>query len=402
MNGLIKAHRFLVTAACLVFLLLSACHSGSSTPAAAGADTVAPSVPTGFSSTGHSSTQVQLAWTAATDNVGVTGYKVYRGTALVGQASGTAYTDTGLLPATTYSYQVCATDAASNDSAKSQALSVTTSALPPPGAGHTYYVDPTGNDANDGSSAHPFRTLQHAADVVTQVAAGSGLTLKVGSTTSALVSAPETVIVHAGSYAGFQLNWDTPIAGSASATITFQADPGAVITSRNGKTPDGIDLEPGSAYVTISGFTILNGGTITRAGIRVCASDHVSLLNNASGNNGTWGIFTSHADNLLIQGNETYGSVLQHGVYVSNACINPTVRGNRSHDNAGCGLHFNGDSSQNDGGFANWNTGLITGALVENNVVPFHFRWVGRSRACLPTGMMEGWIPTPSSLLHSV
>jgi len=140
-----------------------------------------------------------------------------------------------------------------------------------------------------------------------------------------------------------------------------------VITSRNAKTPDGIDLEPGSAYVTISGFTVLNGGTISRAGIRVCNSDHVSLLDNVSGNHGTWGIFTSHADNLLIQGNETYGSVLQHGIYVSNACVNPTVRNNRSHDNAGCGLHFNGDSSQDDAGFANWNTGLITGALVENN-----------------------------------
>jgi hypothetical protein len=235
--------------------------------------------------------------------------------------------------------------------------------------GRTYYVDPSGSDGNDGSSAHPFQTLQHAADAITQAAAGSGLTVAVGSTTSRLVPAAQTVVVHAGAYVGFQLNWDTPISGSVSAPIVFQADAGASITSRNGKTPDGIDLEPGSAYLTISGFTILNGGSISRAGIRVCGSDHVSILNNTTGNNGTWGIFTSHADNLLVQGNETYGSVLQHGIYVSNACVNPTVRGNRSHDNAGCGLHFNGDSSQNDSGFANWKTGLITSALVENNIV---------------------------------
>ena len=35
-------------------------------------------------------------------------------------------------------------------------------------------------------------------------------------------------------------------------------------------------------------------------------------------------------------------------------------------------------------------------------MVPFHFRWVDRSRACLPTGMMEGWIPMPSLLSPSV
>ncbi|MBK9797853.1 MAG: right-handed parallel beta-helix repeat-containing protein [Holophagaceae bacterium] len=372
MHGLKPSRRFLLCAACFAVLLLFACHSGSSAAPATpppSTDTVAPSVPGGLTSPSHSANQVQLAWTASTDNVGVTGYKVYRGVALLGQASGTAYTDTGLQASTTYSYQVCATDAAGNDSAKSPALSVTTSAPPPPGSGHTYYVDPSGDDANDGSAAHPFRTLQHAADVVTQVAVAGGLTVKVGNITSARVSGPETVIVRAGSYAGFQLNWDTPVAGSASAPITFQADPGAVITSRNGKTADGIDLEPGSAYVTISGFTIINGGTISRAGIRVCNSDHVSLLDNVSGNHGTWGIFTSHADNLLIQGNETYGSVLQHGIYVSNACVNPTVRANRSHDNAGCGLHFNGDSSQDDATFVNWNTGLITGALVENNTL---------------------------------
>jgi parallel beta-helix repeat protein len=334
-----------------------------------GSDTVAPSVPSGLTTTSISNNEIHLAWTASTDNVGVTGYNLYRGATLIGLANGTTYTDSGLLPATAYSYQVSAIDAAHNESAKSQALSVTTTSLPIPGSGHTYYVDPSGNDANDGSSAHPFLTLQKAADVITQAAASSGLTLAVGSVTSALVPETETVIVHAGSYSGFKMNWDTPVTGSASTPIAFLADSGAVITSRNGKTADGINFEPGSAYITISGFTILNGGTITRAGIRVCGSDHVSILNNVSGNNGDWGIFTSHADNLLVQGNEAYGSTKQHGIYVSNACVNPTVRGNRSHDNVGCGIHMNGDSSSNDDGFAGWNTGLITGALVENNIV---------------------------------
>ncbi|MFH0907483.1 MAG: right-handed parallel beta-helix repeat-containing protein [bacterium] len=235
--------------------------------------------------------------------------------------------------------------------------------------GDTYYVDPSGSDTHDGSLAHPFLTLQRAADVITGTALAGGLTTTVGSVGSVLVAEPQTVVVRAGSYAGFVMNWDTPVSGSTGAPIAFLAEPGAMIGNRNGKTPDGIDFEPGSAYVTISGFTILNAGTITRAGIRVCGSDHVSILNNVCGSNGYWGIFTSHADNLLVENNEAFRSVGQHGIYVSNAGIDPVVRGNRVHDNRGCGIHMNGDASNNDPGFTNWNTGLITGALVENNVV---------------------------------
>jgi len=32
--------------------------------------------------------------------------------------------------------------------------------------GHNYYTSPSGNDSNDGSAEHPFRTIQHAADVM--------------------------------------------------------------------------------------------------------------------------------------------------------------------------------------------------------------------------------------------
>ncbi|MBK8568778.1 MAG: hypothetical protein IPN81_01795 [Nitrosomonadales bacterium] len=45
-----------------------------------GVDNVPPTVPVGLSATPVSSTtQINLSWTASTDNVGVTGYKVYRG-----------------------------------------------------------------------------------------------------------------------------------------------------------------------------------------------------------------------------------------------------------------------------------------------------------------------------------
>ncbi|MFJ3902948.1 glycosyl hydrolase family 8 [Streptomyces sp. NPDC090025] len=91
-----------------------------------GGDTTPPSTPAGLRTTATTSTSATLAWTAATDDVGVTGYDVYRGGTLVGTAPGTSYTDSGLTASTTYSYTVKARDAAGNVSAASSPLSVTT------------------------------------------------------------------------------------------------------------------------------------------------------------------------------------------------------------------------------------------------------------------------------------
>lgn len=77
-------------------------------------DATAPSAPTGLVVTGTTATGASLQWTASTDNVGVTGYRVYRDGKLVATAPTTTYTDTGLTPLTTYSYTVAAIDAAGN------------------------------------------------------------------------------------------------------------------------------------------------------------------------------------------------------------------------------------------------------------------------------------------------
>ncbi|MDO8369906.1 MAG: zinc-dependent metalloprotease family protein, partial [Candidatus Nitrotoga sp.] len=91
-----------------------------------GADNLSPTVPTGLSATPVSSAQINLGWTASTDNVGVTGYKVYRGGALVGNPATTSYSDTGLTASTSYSYTLAACDAANNCSAQSNPVSATT------------------------------------------------------------------------------------------------------------------------------------------------------------------------------------------------------------------------------------------------------------------------------------
>ncbi|MEK9154507.1 MAG: LamG-like jellyroll fold domain-containing protein [Patescibacteria group bacterium] len=105
-------------------------YTGSVIPPPPPSDTTAPSVPTNLSATAISSTQINLSWIASTDNVGVTGYRIYRGGTQIGTSNTTSYSDTGLSPSTSYSYTVSAYDAANNVSAQSVSASATTQAPP--------------------------------------------------------------------------------------------------------------------------------------------------------------------------------------------------------------------------------------------------------------------------------
>lgn len=93
-----------------------------------GGDTQAPTAPTNPRSTGKTSSSVSLAWNASSDNVGVTGYDVYRGSTNVTTVTGTSATVGGLAAGTSYSFTVRARDAAGNLSPASSAVSVTTDA----------------------------------------------------------------------------------------------------------------------------------------------------------------------------------------------------------------------------------------------------------------------------------
>lgn len=207
----------------------------------------------------------------------------------------------------------------------------------------SYYVSTIGSDANAGSSASPWATLQHAADSVV---------------------AGDSVTVRAGNYTGFVIGWDDPQNGAANAPITFKADAGATITIRNSKTNDGINLE-GTDYVIVDGFTIkpTAGQDAFRAGIRSVQNSHAVVRNNTvqMRSNDRYGIFSSFTTDLLVQGNNVSGTN-NSGIYTSNSAVDPTIRGNTVHDVGGNGIHFNGDISQ--GG-----SGMIDGALVEQNIV---------------------------------
>ena len=98
-------------------------------------DASPPTLPAGLEASAVSSSQVDLSWTASTDNVGIAGYQVYRDGVQVASAATNSYTDSGLSAGTTYTYAVAAYDAAGNVSAKSASASAVTLAVQTGGQG---------------------------------------------------------------------------------------------------------------------------------------------------------------------------------------------------------------------------------------------------------------------------
>ena len=123
-----------------------------------GSDTTPPSAPGTPNATASGSAQINLSWGAATDNVGVTGYRIERCTgsscstfAQIATSTGTTFSNSGLAASTTYRYRVRATDAAGNLGAYSAIAQATTSSgadTTPPSAPGTPTATATGTTVN--------------------------------------------------------------------------------------------------------------------------------------------------------------------------------------------------------------------------------------------------------------
>ncbi|MEO7262977.1 MAG: fibronectin type III domain-containing protein, partial [Jatrophihabitantaceae bacterium] len=130
-------------------------QSGDSAPASVPVvDTTPPSAPGNLSATATGPTSVSLSWTASSDNVGVSGYEVYRDSATTPLAtlsgSATSYTDTTAAAQQTYTYTVRAKDAAGNSTASNAATATTP-------------ADPGGGGASSTSLASDDVTIDQTA-----------------------------------------------------------------------------------------------------------------------------------------------------------------------------------------------------------------------------------------------
>jgi hypothetical protein len=121
-------------------------------------DTQPPSTPTLTSAQAKSATEIDLTWSASSDNVGVAGYQITRSGSVLTSVSGTtlSYADTSVHSSTTYTYSIKAYDAAGNYSAASNSIQVTTPtavATPPtPGTNAAPTLVSVTPDAGSGSS----------------------------------------------------------------------------------------------------------------------------------------------------------------------------------------------------------------------------------------------------------
>jgi fibronectin type 3 domain-containing protein len=91
---------------------------------AANADVTPPTTPTDLRTRSTTTDTVNLVWDAATDDRGVTGYRITRDGQEIWSGAGTSYADPSVQPGTTYLYQVAALDAAGNASPDTDALQV--------------------------------------------------------------------------------------------------------------------------------------------------------------------------------------------------------------------------------------------------------------------------------------
>jgi fibronectin type 3 domain-containing protein len=207
----------------------------------------------------------------------------------------------------------------------------------------TYYVSPSGSDSAAGSQAAPWKTLQQAADSV---------------------QAGDTVNVLAGSYAGFTVTAD----GTASAPITFLAQPGAKVVSQSALTTAaaiGIDLDH-TSYVVVDGFTVDGAAFAGYIGIRSFGGDGSPAVGNVIRNNTLsgfdyCGILASWQDRGVCQGN-VISNNRRNGIYYGNSGVDSLIVGNTMTDMGKHGIMLNGDA--NAGG-----NGLMLRMTISGNTI---------------------------------
>jgi gliding motility-associated-like protein len=242
------------------------------------ADTQKPTAPSGLSSESVTSSSFTLKWNASTDNVGVTGYEVFKDGTLLGTTTSLTYNVTGLTAGTTYSMTVRAKDAAGNYSDLSTALSVTTTAAP------TYTVTFTVKDAanalvSGASVSFKGQTVASNASGVasfTNVAPGTNLPYsatktgfndEAGTVTVTSANVAQNIVLTAPTYTVTFTVKDAANALVAGASVTFKGQ--TVASNASGvATFTNVTVGTNSAYTaTKTGFNTATGSVNVAANV---------------------------------------------------------------------------------------------------------------------------------------
>jgi len=247
-------------------------------------DVTPPSAPADLNASASFPSQVDLTWTASTDNLGVTGYDVYRnGSLLTILGSVTTYSDTSVTPLTSYQYQVSARDAAENISVLSNIANVTT---PPDSTPPTVTLTAPVNGATIRG------TVTLTADASDNIAVNHVDFLINGSVVGTDNTSP------------YSLNWNSAALPDGSATITAQALDTASNSTTSVAVSVTLDNTPPDITITSGPSTLTNSSTAAFS----FASTEANVTFSCSLDGAAFSTCTSPVSyTALVDGSHTFG-----------------------------------------------------------------------------------------------
>ena len=214
---------------------------------------------------------------------------------------------------------------------------------PPPVSGTTYYVSPSGSNANAGTIAAPFATLKHATENV----AGAG----------------DAVLMCAGTYpmGEIWLRRDRGHGGAPGEYLQIRAYDGTTTSSCEAGEPvlqyESRRFIIAADYIYIEGLRFVMPWTLDISG-----AGHQVIRNTFTGPQPRFGAISAFLTDGLIEGNRititnSSGSTLDHGMYIHQGA-NVTIRDNYVSGTTGYGIHVYEEAG-----------GSIRNVLIENNTV---------------------------------
>src|SRR2546428_2645238 len=256
--------------------------------------TTAPQPPTGLTATTVSSSQINLSWTAPTNNGGsaITGYKIESSTnsgstwsVLVSNtgSTGTAYSDTGLSPSTTYSYRVSAINSAGT-STPSNTASATTQSTTTSGNTTTSSIVLNGIQSTSGTvSSAPYQiTLSNF-----NAGTGNNRLLVVGVEAN---NSPVTSVT----FGGVQLTSAVSSFSNNDAEFWYLTNPSGT----------------GNIVVTMTGSTSVVVGAYSISGVNQTTPIPTSTTNhNTASSSPTISITTKYPNSLVLDSPSIYSGI---------------------------------------------------------------------------------------------
>ena len=316
-------------------------------------DTTAPTTSI-LSASGTTTSSTSLSWTAATDNIAVTGYNVYQNGVLKTTVTTTSLAVSDLSASTAYSFYVKAKDAAGNLSVASNTLNVTTPAIADTTAPTTSILSASGTTTS--STSLSWTAATDNVGVAGYKVYQNGFLKTTVITTSIAVAG-----LNASTAYSFYI-----VATDLTGNLSFSSNTAIVTTL---------------AMNNVVAYCGSNGNNTSKGYIN---SVQIGSISNASGNNNGYGNFTTMSTNL------TQGST-------NSIAIIPTWSGASLSEGYQVWIDFNQDGDFDDSGELIFSKPKSKSTSVSGSFVIPNTALSGATR--MRVSMKYNALPTPCEIL---